>query len=123
MATGALTEAVFSLPGEGRRGSVALVRDFARRVTATCGYRGSREDAVLVVSELTTNAVRYGGGRPFVRIVGAHDHLLVEVLDDSPDHPRPRAGGWGVRLVERLSTRWGVGERGGQKVVWCELTA
>lgn len=123
MATGSLAEAVFSLPEEDRRGSVALARDFTRRATATCGYLGCHEDVVLVVSELTTNAVRHGGGRPFVRIVGGYDQVLVEVVDDSSARPAPRRGGWGLQLVEQLAARWGVVERGGQKVVWCELTA
>ncbi|MDX8031103.1 ATP-binding protein [Lentzea sp. BCCO 10_0856] len=123
MATSSLTEAVFSLPGEDRRGGVALARDFARRAMANCGFRGNHEDVVLVVNELTTNAVRHGSGRPIVRIVGGQDQLLVEVVDDDDAHPVLRAGRWGLQLVALLGESWGVVERAGQKVVWCELTA
>ncbi|WP_143467188.1 ATP-binding protein [Lentzea kentuckyensis] len=123
MATSSLTEAVFSLPGEEGRGGVALARDFARRATATCGYLGNHDDVVLVVNELTTNAVCHGSGHPIVRIVGGRDQMLVEVVDDDIARPEMRAGRWGLQLVAVLSESWGVIERAGQKVVWCELTA
>ena len=123
MATSSLTEAVFSLPGEDRRGGVALARDFARRATATCGYLGNHDDVVLVVNELTTNAVRHGGGHPLVRIVGGRYQVLVEVADDDVARPEVRAGRWGLQLVALFSESWGVTERAGQKVIWCELTA
>lgn len=114
---------MFSLPELDRRGCVALVRDFTRRAATTCGYTGNREDVVLVVSELATNAVSHGGGQPVVRIIGGPDQIFVEVVDDDVARPALRHGGWGLQLVTVLSTRWGVAERGGQKVVWCELTA
>lgn len=122
MATSSLTEAVFSLPEEDR-GGAALARDFARRATFTCGYLGNHDDVVIVVNELTTNAVAHGGGRAFVRIAGGRDQLRIEVVDDGADQPRLRTGGWGLQLVALLSKSWGVLERAGQKVVWCELTA
>jgi anti-sigma regulatory factor (Ser/Thr protein kinase) len=122
VATSSLTEAVFSLPADDWRGGVALARAFARRAASTCDYRGCHDDVVLVVNELATNAVCHGGGRPFVRIVGGSDRVLVEVVDDNPERPELRAGRWGLQLVALLSERWGVAERGGQKVVWCELT-
>jgi hypothetical protein len=123
VATSSLTEAVFSLPEEDRRGGVALARDFARRATSIFGYLGCHEDVVQVVSELATNAVHHGGGRPIVRIVGGRDQLLVEVIDDAASWPELRTGGWGLQLVALFSESWGVLERAGQKVVWCALTA
>ncbi len=123
MAMSSLTETVFSLPEEDQRGGVALARAFARRSAINCGFRGNHDDVVLIVNELATNAVCHGGGRPFVRIAGGQDQLRVEVVDDSADWPELREGGWGLQLVVRLSETWGVTERAGQKVVWCELTA
>ena len=123
VATSSLTEAVFSLPEGDWRGGVALARAFARRAASTCHYRGCHEDVVLVVNELTTNAVCHGSGRPFVRIVGGRGQVLVEVVDDNAEWPQPRNSSWGLQLVALLGERWGVTERGGQKVVWCELTA
>jgi len=122
VANGALIEAVFSLPENDRRGGVALARDFARHTALTCGYRGNHEDVVLVVNELATNAVRHGSGRPVVRLFVGEEQVLVEVADDATDLG-PRAGGWGLQLVATLGESWGVTERAGQKVVWCELTA
>ena len=123
MATSSLTEAVFSLPEEDRRGGVALARAFARRAAFTCGFRGNHDDVVLVVNELTTNAVCHGGGSPIVRIFGGLGRILVEVVDYGATHPELRVGGWGLQLVAQLGESWGVTERAGQKVVWCELTA
>ncbi|GHH46661.1 ATP-binding protein [Lentzea cavernae] len=123
MTKSSLGEAVFSLPDADRRGGVALAREFARRAASTCGYRGNHADVVLVVNELTTNAVCHGSGRPVVRIAGGEETMLIEVVDDAAARPEPRADGWGLQLVALLSDSWGVLERAGQKVVWCELTA
>lgn len=121
--TSSLTEAVFSLPEDDRRGGVALARSFARRTVRTCEFRGNHDDVVLVVNELATNAVCHGGGCPVVRIVGGRDLVLVEVTDDAAARPELRSNGWGLQLVATLGASWGVTERAGQKVVWCELTA
>jgi hypothetical protein len=123
VATSSLTDAVFSLPEDDRRGGVALARDFARRAAVNCGYLGSHDDVVLVVNELATNAVCHGDGRPVVRITGDQDQVVVEVADDEPSHPQLRADGWGLQLVARLGASWGFTVSAGQKVVWCELTA
>jgi hypothetical protein len=121
--TSSLSEAVFSLPEEDHRGGVALARAFARRTAMICGFLGNHDDVVLVVNELATNAVCHGGGQPLVRIVGGQGRVLVEVTDDAAAHPELRSGGWGLQLVALLAEAWGVTERAGQKVVWCELTA
>lgn len=121
MATSSLAEAVFSLPDADRRGGIALAREFARRMASTCGYRGNHADVVLVVNELVTNAVCHGSGRPVLRILGGEERVLVEVADDAAGHPHPRADGWGIQLVATLGESWGVIERAGQEVVWCEL--
>ena len=81
--------------------------------------------AELVVSELVTNAVRYGGGPITVRLI--RDRVLVcEVSDPSSTQPRlQRAhgtdeGGRGLFLVAQLTARWGsrYGRRG--KTIWTE---
>lgn len=123
VATSSLNQAVFSLPENDRRGGVALARDFARRAAQRCGYRGHHEDVVLVVNELTTNAVCHGSGHPVVHIFGGEEQVLVEVVDDAADPAGPRAPSRGLQLVAVLGESWGVTERAGQKVVWCELTA
>ena len=84
--------------------------------------------AVLLVSELVTNALRYGA-QP-MRMVARHtgDHLRVEVHDARGGEP-PRlrraapdsTNGRGMMIVDALAARWGWSEFGGEKQVWFEL--
>lgn len=87
--------------------------------------------AVLLVSELVTNALRHATGPIGVRLVRASEApgaLLVEVSDPLSDPPRGRAArpddetGRGLQLVANSARRWGTrpGETG--KTVWFELT-
>ncbi|HVU73401.1 MAG TPA: ATP-binding protein [Mycobacteriales bacterium] len=87
-------------------------------------------DAVLMASELVTNAVLHGAG-PVVLSVGVGRGLVrVEASDSSATVPRvrPRAdgeGGRGMVLIDSLSTRWGVCDRQDAqpgKTVWFELS-
>ncbi len=100
----------------------ALARDFTRAVLAGLP---ALEDALLVVTELVTNAVRHGGGKPVLRLWTGAARLRIEVSDASPRLPRRRRsgadGGWGLPLVERLAAEWGARRAGRGKVVWCEL--
>lgn len=105
--------------------SVAEARRFVRAMLAVWPFTGNHDDVELVVSELVGNALRHGRGRPVLRLSGMVDRLRVEVLDESPALPVPRRcgadGGWGLHLVERLTTAWGVSPFAGGKAVWCEL--
>ena len=83
----------------------------------------------LLVSELVTNSVRHvrGSTQPVVLAVriGARA-IRVEVHDGGagflPGKPEPRGadGGFGLFLVERMASRWGVDTRDGTRV-WFEL--
>ena len=87
-------------------------------------------DALIVVSELVTNAIRHGGARSAADEVGVHaalreEVLRLEVTDPGPGFepgghgPRPD-GGYGLHMLDRLAMRWGV--TGGDPVtVWVEL--
>ena len=89
------------------------------------------EDLRLLVTELVTNGVRHGSSRgPVTVAVAADDELVrVEVSDcgrgfNPPEAPMPRpdgGGGWGLQLVDRVASTWGV-EIGDQTCVWFELT-
>lgn len=83
-------------------------------------------DLRLLVSELITNSVKYGGDGDVTLRVDGEDTLRVEVVDRGAgfvplvrSRPMTEAGGWGLHLVERLSDRWGVFE--GSTHVWFEI--
>ncbi|MFE7170891.1 SpoIIE family protein phosphatase [Streptomyces sp. NPDC057616] len=92
------------------------------------------DDAVLVVSELVTNAVVHAGTEVVLECRLEHDSgaLVVEVGDHHPSRaPRDSEAevpyetpeyGRGLRLVATLAESWGVTFRKGTKTVWARLT-
>jgi anti-sigma regulatory factor (Ser/Thr protein kinase) len=94
----------------------------------------SPEVAVLLVSELVTNAIRYGRPPIQLRAFRHGPGLRVEVTDGERRAPvtagRPTdganrsdipEGGRGLLLVEGLADRWGWSAMTRGKVVWFEL--
>jgi len=90
------------------------------------------EDATLLVSELVTNAVKYGPVDGEIRLIVDQDatrtRFTVHDLGAGPlpemrpaDRTLLPGGGHGLRLVDTVSDRWGV-ERGSTRV-WFELDA
>jgi anti-sigma regulatory factor (Ser/Thr protein kinase) len=86
------------------------------------------EVAILLTSEVVTNAVRHTTESIRLELsLGADGALVVETTDDHPARPfvKPtsttREGGRGMLMVERLARRWGVRPAGGHKVVWFEV--
>jgi len=86
-------------------------------------------DASLCLSELVTNAVQHPGhasGDELELALNLHDSALrVEVRDPGAgfEPGDPTTGderGWGLFIVDQLSSRWGV-ERGEATVVWFEI--
>lgn len=88
------------------------------------------EDLRLLVTEVVTNGVRHASERGPVGVNVSLDdqRVRVEVSDRgrgfSPDDaPMPRpdgSGGWGLQLVDRVASRWGVRVDDGT-CVWFEL--
>ncbi|MEV7192092.1 ATP-binding protein [Streptomyces sp. NPDC093510] len=86
--------------------------------------RRLREDALLVVSELTANAIRHGGGLTHLG-VRVHDGvLLLSVSDRSETVPcrvpaaPARPGGFGWPMIQQLSSSVTVEvNRGGKTIV------
>ena len=104
----------------------------ARRAAAECaarlGLRREQEqDLLLVVSEMVTNAVRYGAPPVQLELVVGDDAVLVAVSDSGPGRPRPRAadpdaeGGRGMMLVDQLSSDPGVRPQPPGKAVWAAV--
>ncbi len=105
----------------------------ARRALAELTAIASiRDDALLVVSELATNAVLHSGSLPEesleVRAELVPEGLRIAVTDEGHSNsvPEPRRrnttrpGGMGLRVVEALARSWG-SERNHRLVVWAEL--
>jgi anti-sigma regulatory factor (Ser/Thr protein kinase) len=91
-----------------------------------------RDDALLVISELATNAVLHSGCDPNeeIEIVAelVPEGLRIEVADrgHSDQVPMPRGvefvgpGGMGLHVVQAIARGWGT-ERGDGTRVWAEL--
>ncbi|MFB7243571.1 SpoIIE family protein phosphatase [Streptomyces populi] len=84
--------------------------------------------AELVVSELVTNAIRYGEPPIRLRLIHGSETLICEVSDSSPTAPHLRRaktfdeGGRGLLLVAQLTQRWGSRHTPEGKTIWAELT-
>ena len=103
----------------------------ARRVVDDLSGRVAEDvipDVKLLVSELITNSVKYGGEGDVQLVIDIHDQrkMRVEVVDQgvgfvpvARDRPSTEVGGWGLHLVQTLSNRWGVHE--GSPRVWFEI--
>jgi anti-sigma regulatory factor (Ser/Thr protein kinase) len=88
------------------------------------------EDAVLVVSELLTNAIRAGCDFVTVGLALGTDSVRLGVSDDAPGLPMLRAAmphdnaGRGLPIVSTLAQDWGVEPRDSddsRKEVWAVL--
>jgi anti-sigma regulatory factor (Ser/Thr protein kinase) len=93
---------------------------------------GALEDVRLLLTELVTNALRHGDVTPEdeigVRAEVEDGTVRIEVHDPGRDGeveqrpPGARGGGYGLFLVDQLTSRWGVERRDGT-TVWAELTS
>ncbi|WP_405795431.1 ATP-binding protein [Streptomyces sp. NBC_01506] len=112
---------------------VGLARSELRKALAGWGLAPLEESAVLVLSELLTNAGRHARVSPGREIetwyMRMSDTLRIEVHDASSDWPEVREpdleapDGRGLALVAALSDEWGVRHRNGPgKSVWAELS-
>ncbi|MFF6979981.1 SpoIIE family protein phosphatase [Streptomyces sp. NPDC008343] len=105
---------------------VAKARSDVSRQLAAWGLENLEFTAELVVSELVTNAIRYGRSPISLRLI--HDRtLLCEVSDASSTTPHLRRarvldeGGRGLLLVAQLAGQWGTRHARRGKTVWAEL--
>lgn len=105
--------------------SVGAARRLATTALADSGR--ARDDVVLLLSELATNAVIHAGSRFRVRVCVGADRVRVEVADGSRATVRRQrfsvlsGTGRGLGMVDDVADRWGVDERPDGKAVWFEL--
>lgn len=108
---------------------VSRVRHRLAQALAGWGVQETDSDvAVLLTSEIVTNAIRYGEPPVQLRAVLQGTELRVAVEDGGRDVVKPATnvqwddgGGRGLYLVEALAHRWGVTDDVAGKLVWFEL--
>ncbi|WP_461082143.1 SpoIIE family protein phosphatase [Streptomyces deserti] len=105
--------------------AVGEVRAAVTRKLAEWGLDELSFTTELILSELVTNALRYGGDPIHVRVLRDRN-LICEVFDSSSTSPHLRyatmtdEGGRGLFLVAQLADRWGTRYLPAGKVIWAE---
>ncbi|MGW0814690.1 SpoIIE family protein phosphatase [Streptomyces viridiviolaceus] len=114
--------------------SVASARSFVRDTLQGWGYADIVDDAVVLTSELVTNAVVHAGTAADVVCLRTDEGVRIEVADRYPEREVPlqgsavnmgspdREGGRGLQLCAALAGRWGVEYTPTHKNVWFQLT-
>jgi anti-sigma regulatory factor (Ser/Thr protein kinase) len=110
------------------------VRAEVRRHAASTALRSDpfsedlRDQLVLALDEMASNALRHGGGSVQAGVRLTEDSYLIEVTDaatSSPPEPAvgrdPSEGGLGLYLIAELATAHGWYRRSDVKVVWALL--
>lgn len=106
----------------------ARARALVREALSSWGIAAAIDTTALLVSELVTNAVKYGRGTITVSLELTGSLLRVAVRDADAEHlPSPRearpddTGGRGVGLVQALAEDWGWSVEEATKTVWAEI--
>jgi serine phosphatase RsbU (regulator of sigma subunit)/anti-sigma regulatory factor (Ser/Thr protein kinase) len=105
--------------------AVGEMRASVSRLLSQWGLEELTFTTELVLSELVTNAIRYGQAPIRVRMLRDRS-LICEVFDSSNTSPHLRyaattdEGGRGLFLVARLAERWGTRYTATGKVIWAE---
>jgi anti-sigma regulatory factor (Ser/Thr protein kinase) len=108
--------------------SARAAREVMEAALQPWGDEDATEVALLLATELVTNAIVHAQTDYALRITTDSERLRVEVSDASLDPPRLitihglEDHGRGLHLVDVLSQSWGVDWRDDNKVVWFELT-
>ncbi|MEU5276530.1 SpoIIE family protein phosphatase [Streptomyces asoensis] len=113
--------------------SVATARSFVRDTLQGWGFTDIIDDAVVLTSELVTNAVVHAGTHADVLCLRSADGVRIEVSDRYPEREIPlqgslatmgspdREGGRGLQLCAAIAGRWGVEYTPTHKQVWFQL--
>jgi PAS domain S-box-containing protein len=108
--------------------SVSQARAHVRGLLESTGREDLIETAVLLVSEVVTNALLHAGTDIDVAAVLDDSGLRIEVSDGSPHLPSRRryaatsGTGRGLLMLEALVDDWGVSQHPGGKTVWFRIS-
>ena len=109
--------------------SVRRARRFVADKLTAWGLDQLRDDALLVTSELTANAITHAESSCELRLTLTSSALRIDVVDSGAGTPEPQPRsfteehGRGLVLVDAITTAWGLDVVPGDgKVVWAELT-
>lgn len=117
---------LFEIEMDATTASIRKARSFVDVTLMAWDLDELRERAVLLTSELATNAVLHAR-TPFRVSVVLDGEVTIEVTDGSEELPRLEAvpvdgdRGRGLLLVSRLASRWGSRLEDGGKTVWFTL--
>ncbi|MGV9237328.1 SpoIIE family protein phosphatase [Streptomyces nigra] len=106
--------------------AVPRIRAEAGRRLESWGLGEAAFTTELILSELVTNAIRYGRSPIGLRLLRDHDSLICEVADGTSTSPHLRRatftdeGGRGLFLVAQMSRRWGTRYTDRGKIIWAE---
>jgi len=108
--------------------SAADARRFVSRTVQEWELAALLDDAVLVASELATNAVTHAKSTCQIRLSLHPTSLRIDVVDTGAGTPEPQPEsateehGRGLVLIDAVATAWGLEQIPGDgKVVWAEL--
>lgn len=113
----------FDLRPEG----AALARGFTAGVLRGAGREHQVDTAVLLVSELVSNAVRHARGPCAIVVDLSGDGVVISVEDGDDRRPTPREAedtheqGRGLLIVSALADDWGVRSLDAGKAIWFKL--
>ena len=111
--------------------AASAARGFVREAIDSRVSPGALGDALLLTTELVTNAYRHAvseEGQPIEVEVSIDDEALRvsvrdrgEGFDPEASHRRTDEGGWGLDLIKAVARDWGVEPVDGSTEVWFEL--
>lgn len=111
-------------------GAAGQARRIVHLALGEWNHRECLDDALLIASELATNAVRYGAAPITLHVTldTAIGRLCIAVEDAHPsDLPYPKVltqtepSGRGMHLISATSSRWGWDRGRSSKTVWAEI--
>lgn len=123
-------QALFPADAEAARHARKHVRELLAHDDAWRLSDERLDDVLLIVSELVTNAYRYGtkpGDSVLVTVLTTTETVRIEVDDARRQRPHlrnesdERACGRGLHIVDALAARWDVDDRPYGKRVWAEV--